>query len=288
MPGASKEDAFKIEVDFLSKLNFPHLINLVDHRVQAKIKIGTRPEEKRPVIVLELAEGGELFDFLSKQGRFIPELCRTYTKQLVAAIKYLAEVGVSHRDLKPENILFDKDFKLKVSDFGLSRDAKGNFGDFKLTSRVGTEGYKPPEMEQGNYTGLQADIFGTGVILFLMFNGTPPFLSTKPHDRIYKLIKDKNFQKFWALHEKNKPPGFYPDPFKRLMNSFFSAESDRRPTFESLENDEWMRGDDMMGNELFEFMKIKADKLMEKDENKQKMAAIKKELYMNKGKKYLT
>jgi hypothetical protein len=55
-------------------------------------------------------------------------------------------------------------------------------------------------MEQGKYTGIQADIFAAGVILFIMYNGTPPFLSTKPHDRIYKLIKDKNFSKFWALH----------------------------------------------------------------------------------------
>lgn len=116
-------------------------------------------------------------------------MCRTYTKQIVSAIKYLANVGVSHRDLKPENILFDSSFQLKVSDFGLSRDALGDNKDFKLTSRVGTEGYKPPEMELGNYTGLQADIFATGVILFIMYNGTPPFLSTKPHDRIYKLIK---------------------------------------------------------------------------------------------------
>ncbi len=54
------------------------------------------------------------------------------------AIRYLVSVNVAHRDLKPENILFDKDFTLKVSDFGLSRDAKGNFGDYKLTSRVGT------------------------------------------------------------------------------------------------------------------------------------------------------
>ena len=194
------------------------------------------------------------------------------------------EVGVSHRDLKPENILFDNAFKLKVSDFGLSREAKGDKGDFKLKSRVGTEGYKSPEMELGNYTGLQADIFATGIILFIMFNGTPPFLSTKPHDRIYKLIRDKNFQKFWALHERNKKPGFYSDPFKRLMNSFFSADPDRRPTFESLENDEWMRGDDLMGNDLFDYMKVKADKMFEKDENKQKMAAIKKELFMKKGK----
>jgi len=169
-----------------------------------------------------------------------------------------------------------------LSDFGLSRDAKGNQGDFKLTSRVGTEGYKPPEMEAGNYTGLQADIFGAGVVLFIMYNGTPPFLSTKPHDRIYKLIKEKNFQKFWALHEKNKPAGYYPDSFKRLMNSFFSAEADRRPSFESLDNDEWMRGDDLMGNELYTYMKTKADQLAEKDENKKKMAVIKKELYLKK------
>lgn len=43
-----------------------------------------------------------------------------------------------------------------------------------------------------------------------------------------------------------------------------------------------------MGNELFEYMKTKADKLTEKDENKQKMTAIKKELYMNKGTNRLT
>lgn len=39
---------------------------------------------------------------------------------LISAIEYLNSVGVSHRDLKPENILFDKDYQLKVSDFGLS------------------------------------------------------------------------------------------------------------------------------------------------------------------------
>jgi serine/threonine protein kinase len=152
-------------------------------------------------------------------------------QQLISAIKYLADVGVSHRDLKPENILFDKDFKLKVSDFGLSRNAEGDNKDFKLFSKVGTEGYKPPEMELGKYTGLQSDIFATGVVLFIMYNGTPPFMSTKAHDKIYKLIREKNFPKFWSLHEKSKPLGFYPDSFKRLLNSFFSAEPDRRPTF---------------------------------------------------------
>ena len=44
-----------------------------------------------------------------------------------------------------------------------------------------------------------------------------------------------------------------------------------------------MKGDDIMGNDLFNYMKAKADKMFEKDENKQKMAAIKKDLYMQKG-----
>ena len=114
----------------------------------------------------------------------------------------------------------------------MARDSKGNHGDGKLTSKVGTDGYKPPEMEQGNYTGLDADMFACGVILFIMYNGTPPFLSTKPNDRIYGLIKTKNFPKFWALHEKNKPPGHFPDSLKRLLNSFLSSDKYSRPTFE--------------------------------------------------------
>ena len=63
---------------------------------------------------------------------------------------------------------------------------------------------------------------------------------TKNTDKIYKLIRDKNFAKFWSLHEKKKPIGFYPDSLKRLISSFFSAEVDRRPTLDSLKDDEWM------------------------------------------------
>lgn len=44
-----------------------------------------------------------------------------------------------------------------------------------------------------------------------------------------------------------------------------------------------MRGDDLMGNELADYMRIKAEKLFQKDENKQKMAQIKKELFLKKG-----
>lgn len=125
-------------MDFLSKLNFPHLINIVDSKIDAKVKLAGKGVEIKPLIVLELAEGGELFEFISKQGKFKPDVCRAYTKQLISAVKYLVDQGVTHRDIKPENILFDGEFNLRVSDFGLSRMAVGDNKDFKLYSKVGT------------------------------------------------------------------------------------------------------------------------------------------------------
>ena len=100
-------------------------------------------------------------------------------------------------------------------------------------------------MEDGKYNGLQSDMFAVGVVLFIMYTGYPPFSGTRSHDRIYKLIREKNYAKFWEKHEKGKPEGFYEASFKRLMNSFLSNDSARRPTFESLENDEWWNGEDI-------------------------------------------
>ena len=111
---------------------------------------------------------------------FSEDVCRTYAKQLIAAIKYLDAQGVTHRDIKPENILFDRSFNLKLTDFGLARNTEGEKGDFVLTSKLGSTGYKPPEMETKNYQGLKADIFAAGVIIFMMYRGGPPFLGTWP------------------------------------------------------------------------------------------------------------
>lgn len=105
--------------------------------------------------------------------------------------------------------------------------------------------------------GLQADLFAAGVILFVIYTGTPPFISTKNTDKIYKLIRDKNFAKFWSLHEKKKPKDFYPDSLKRLLNSFFSAEVDRRPTLESLKEDEWLNEDQALQDDIYQDLRAK-------------------------------
>jgi serine/threonine protein kinase len=80
------------------------------------------------MIVMELARGGEFFDFMMYTGAFPESIGRAYFRQLVEGVAYCHSVGVFHRDLKPENLLLDHTFNLKIADFGLSAinaDAEG-------------------------------------------------------------------------------------------------------------------------------------------------------------------
>ena len=87
------------------------------------------------------------------------------------------EKGVAHRDLKLENLLLDKDFRLKIADFGLSGPIDGRpGGKGYLHTVLGTEGLLSPEMLAGEpYKGSEVDLFAMGVSLFAMIAGFPPF-----------------------------------------------------------------------------------------------------------------
>ena len=75
-------------------------------------------------LVMELCEGGELFDRIIDSGYFDEDQARRVFKQIIMALHYCHIHDVCHRDIKPENFLMvskDKDSSLKVIDFGLSR-----------------------------------------------------------------------------------------------------------------------------------------------------------------------
>ena len=79
-------------------------------------------------IVLELVDGGELFDKIQNEGRLCEEQARFYLRQLCEGLEHCHSRGVYHRDLKPENLLLDKNGDLKISDFGLSALYVGDAG----------------------------------------------------------------------------------------------------------------------------------------------------------------
>lgn len=83
--------------------------------------------------------------------------------------------GYAHRDIKPENLLLTSTFVLKIADFGFSCLIRGKDGTGILKTKLGTEGYMAPEIATKHYDGRKTDIFATGIILFIMYTGNPPF-----------------------------------------------------------------------------------------------------------------
>ena len=129
-------------------------------------------------IVLELMEGGELFERIKSRGRLSEKSAKLIFYQVVLAVSYLHDSGITHRDLKPENILLASNAEVtlaKVSDFGLSKlvDAQTMMKTF-----CGTPMYVAPEIlssiGHGSYTN-QVDVWSLGVILYACLSGSVPF-----------------------------------------------------------------------------------------------------------------
>ena len=98
--------------------------------------------------------GGELFQFIDETGPFSAPMCRFFIKQILQGVHFLHRNGYAHRDLKPENILLDKDFNVKIVDFGFAQKLDSGVGSALMKGYKGTLPYMAPEIiAKKNYQG---------------------------------------------------------------------------------------------------------------------------------------
>ena len=101
--------------------------------------------------------------------------------------------GIAHRDIKTENILFDKNYSIKIIDFGFSsefKDEKGQRFPVK-TKNIGTIKSNAPELINGDNENIHCDIldlFSAGCVLFEMTIGSVPFKSSHFEDEYYNKL----------------------------------------------------------------------------------------------------
>ena len=168
------------------KEEHPYIVNLIEYDKEGIIEKAHKPKRQAFYIVLELAQGGELFDFVASTGAFPEAVARYYFRQLMEGLDSVHRKGITHRDLKPENLLYDADFNLKIADFGFAAPLAGRDGSSLQRTILGTFGYMAPEIfikdhnHYNGYNGAQVDLFASAIILFIMVAGHPPFNRADP------------------------------------------------------------------------------------------------------------
>uniref|UniRef100_A0A452R6K0 Serine/threonine-protein kinase Chk2 n=1 Tax=Ursus americanus TaxID=9643 RepID=A0A452R6K0_URSAM len=169
--GADPPPNVETEIEILKKLDHPCIIKIKDFF-----------DAEDYYIVLELMEGGELFDRVVGNKRLKEATCKLYFYQMLLAVQYLHENGIIHRDLKPENVLLSsqkEDCLIKITDFGQSKI----LGETSLMRTLcGTPTYLAPEVLNSFGTAgynRAVDCWSLGVILFICLSGYPPFSEHK-------------------------------------------------------------------------------------------------------------
>ncbi|QHO22573.1 hypothetical protein HN51_046427 [Arachis hypogaea] len=212
-------EQLKKEISAMKLINHPNVVRIFEV-MASKTKI---------YIVLELVNGGELFDKIARYGRLKEDEARSYFQQLINAVDYCHSRGVYHRDLKPENLLLDSNGVLKVSDFGLSTYAQRE--DELLRTACGTPNYVAPEViNDRGYVGSASDIWSCGVILFVLMAGYLPF--DEPNQMaLYKKIEKAQFT----------CPSWFSAEAKKILKRILDPNPLTRIKIPELLRDEWFR-----------------------------------------------
>jgi serine/threonine protein kinase len=175
------------EITIMRRLgNHPAIIQLVDMD-------DSMPNSIR--LVLELCEGGELFDRI-QQKKFYPEgEAKVLIRNLLDALKFIHGKGIMHRDLKPENILLASKVSntdIKISDFGLANISKDYPRRLPRSHSIcGSDFYLAPEVIKQEEYGREIDIWSAGVVSYVVMSGSLPFFHNVLH-KLYRQIVERD------------------------------------------------------------------------------------------------
>ncbi|PWA39666.1 EF-hand domain pair, Serine/threonine protein kinase, striated muscle-specific [Artemisia annua] len=187
-------------------------------------------------LVMELCQGGELFDRIVAKGHYTERAAALVTKTIVEVVQVCHKHGVIHRDLKPENFLYanrGENASLKAIDFGLSIFFEP---EQRFKEIVGSPYYMAPEVLRRNY-GAEVDVWSAGVILYILLCGVPPFWAETEEGIAQAIIKgDINFQR--------DPWPRVSDDAKYLVKGMLESNASKRFTVEQVLRSRWIQNAD--------------------------------------------
>ncbi|KAL9242838.1 hypothetical protein vseg_016798 [Gypsophila vaccaria] len=159
---------YKKEISIMGKLRHPNVL----------LFMGACYSQERLAIVTEFLPRGSLFKILHRNNQML-DLRRRLRMALDVArgMNYLHRRNppIVHRDLKSSNLLVDKNWNVKVGDFGLSKLKNATFLTAK--SGGGTPQWMAPEILRNELSNEKSDVFSFGVILWELMTVSIPWSS---------------------------------------------------------------------------------------------------------------
>ncbi|OWM78413.1 serine/threonine-protein kinase-like protein At3g51990 [Punica granatum] len=152
------------EIEILSKIQSPRLVNLV----------GFSNDSKSRILVVEFMSNGTLYDILHSNTRSLNWGRRIrLALQIAKAIDTLHSQSppIIHRDIKSANVLIDRNFNARLGDFGLALRCHANDGRFLSTPPAGTMGYLDPLYVTPDNLSTKTDVFSFGILLLEIISG---------------------------------------------------------------------------------------------------------------------
>jgi len=215
---------FRREAQSAAALNHPNIVAVYDTGED----VLTSPDGERtvvPYIVMEYVDGMTLRQLLASGRRLLPERALEITAGVLSALDYAHRHGIVHRDIKPANVMLTRTGDVKVMDFGIARAINDVGSTMTATSAVmGTAQYLSPEQARGEVVDARSDLYSTGVLLYELLTGRPPFRGDSPVSIAYQHVSEM------PLPPSQVDPGVTPEVDAVVLHALAKRTDDRYQT----------------------------------------------------------
>ncbi|KAK1586982.1 hypothetical protein Q3G72_008262 [Acer saccharum] len=207
---------YQKEVDIMKKLRHPNVL----------LFMGAVYSQERLAIVTEFLPRGSLFKTLHKNNQAL-DIRRRLRMALDVArgMNYLHRRNppIVHRDLKSSNLLVDRNWTVKVGDFGLSMCKNATYLTAK--SERGTPQWMAPEVLRNEPSNEKSDVFSFGVILWELMTVSIPW----NHLNSLQVVGVVGFMD----RRLDLPEGLDPQ-VASVIRDCWQSDPDKRPSFEAI------------------------------------------------------